>query len=180
MGSGKWVSQSAPYVIPAVNGAPDAWTAEAAVHGARGSNRLTFAGEAPAPAFVAEVFDIAAQSSVVVRRRVVYLNDAPMEIATSYYPEAIASGTPLENPRKIKGGAITYLAELGYVTKSVTEEVTAHMPDDDLRAELQLTEGEPVVTIHRANRDATGRTFQAEIMTAPAKTRRLRYEMEVG
>lgn len=180
MNSNNWVSVSTPYITPRASGAPDAWTEEAASRGGRGTNRLAFTGETPALPFVAEAFGIDEGAAVIARRRIVYLNEAPVEIATSYYPPRIASGTALELPRKIKGGSITLLAELGYTTVRVTEEVFAQDPTDDERSDLQLTEGEVVITIHRVNCDGDGTPFQVEIMTAPAKARRLRYEMEVG
>lgn len=180
MSSGKWMSVSAPYVVPRDSGAPDAWTEEAAKHGARGSNQLTFVGEVSAPRFVADAFGISEGDSVITRQRIVYLNDAPIEVASSYYPTSIASGTALEDTRKIKGGAITLLAELGHAAAHVSEEVFAHMPDAQHQHELLLQPDEPVITIHRTSVGEGGQPFQAEIMTAPAKTRRLRYEMEVG
>lgn len=176
----KWVSKSAPYLAPRAAGRPDAWTQEAAAHGARGTNRLDHVGQVSAPVFVAEAFAVEEGEPVVARRRLVYLDDAPMEIATSYYPTGIAAGTALAEHRKIKGGAITALAALGYATDSVVEEVVADMPDEETRKALAMGEGEPIITIHRVNRDAIGRVFQAEIMTTAASTRRLRYEMEVG
>ena len=176
----KWVSESAPYLKPQPDGAPDAWAADAASHGARGTNRLAFTGEAPAPPFVAEAFGLNDGDTVVIRRRIVYLDESPIEIATSYYPLGIAAGTALEEPNKIKGGAITFLGALGYTTTRVTEEVFAHPPTDEERSDLQLLDDEAVITIYRVNRDGDGTPFQAEIMSAPAKTRRLRYEMEVG
>lgn len=179
MSSGKWLSVSAPYVVPRESGAPDAWTEEAARHGARGTNRLSFAGVGPAPGFVATAFGISEGDPVITRQRIVYLNDKPIEIASSYYPTHIAAGTALEGNRKIRGGAITLLDELGYKATRVFEEVFAHMPDDQQQQELLLRPEEPAITIHRTSVDGSGQPFQTEIMTAPAKTRRLRYEMEV-
>lgn len=175
-----WVSQSAPYLTANGDGGPDTWTQEAAAHGSRGTNQLAHVGEVPAPVFVAEAFGIDSGGPVVERRRVVYLDDAPMEVATSYYPAEIATGTALAEPHKIKGGAITALAALGYATASVVEEVVAGMPDEEIRRALAMDDGEPIITIYRVNRDASGYVFQAEIMTTAASTRRLRYEMEVG
>ncbi|RAJ70241.1 UTRA domain-containing protein [Streptomyces sp. Amel2xB2] len=177
---GNWVSRSTPYLTPSTAGQADAWTQEAAAHGARGTNRLDHVGHVQAPAFVADAFGIDEGQPVVARRRIVYLDDAPMEIATSYYPLWIAADTDLAEPRKIKGGAITALASLGYTTASVTEDVVADMPDEETRAALDMDAGEPIITLYRSNRDADGTVFQAEIMTTAAATRRLRYEMEVG
>lgn len=175
-----WVSVSTPYITPRAAGETDAWTEEAARQGGRGTNRIAFAGQAPSPAFVARVFGIQGGEPVVARQRVVLLDERPVEIATSYYPLGIAAGTALAGPGKIKGGAVALLAEQGHVAAHVTEDVFAHMPTEEERSLLQLADGEPVLTIHRASWTAEGSIFQAEIMTAPAQVRRLRYEMEVG
>lgn len=180
MNSTNWVSVSTPYITPRASGETDAWTEDAARRGGRGTNEIAFAGEVASPAFVAEAFGINEGGPVVARRRIVRFNDKPVEIATSYYPTSIAAGTPLARPAKIKGGAVTLLAQLGYATAHVTEDVFAHEPSAEEQSDLQIGDGEAVVTIQRTSRSSDGGTFQAEIMTAPARARRLRYEMEVG
>lgn len=180
MPAGKWTSASMPYLTPRRAGATDAWTAEAAAFGARGSNRIVSAGECPAPKFVATAFDLEKDTPVIHRRRIVLQDEQPVEIATSYYPTGIASNTPLEEPQKIKGGAITLLGTLGYRAARVTEEVFAHPAADDESRALDLPRGEAVLSIQRVSYTEDGTPFQAEIMTAPATLRRLRYEMEVG
>lgn len=180
MASGDWVSASAPYVAPRHTGATDAWTEESAKHGHKGGQNLTFAGEIPAPPEVAEVLGITDGSVVVARRRVITLDDKPVELTDTYYPAAIATGTPLAEPRKIKGGAISLLAELGHNPNRVHEDVTARMPSTAEREALRLADREPVLILRRITTDMEGAPIQVDLMTMPATGRRLNYEMQVN
>ncbi len=178
--SGTWTGSSAAYVRPPAEGEPDAWRAEAAARGGRGTQRILQAGEVAAPAVVADLLDVAQGASVVVRRRVMYLDDEPIELTDTYYPLHIAAGTPLCGTAKIRGGAVRLLADLGYVGQRVSEDVGARMPEDEERDILRLGPGQPVLTLTRLTLDAGERPLQADLMTMPACRQRLRYEMTVG
>src|SRR5689334_20515735 len=102
-GSGDWLSPSAPYLSAPAVGQPDAWTAEAASTARRGSQRLLGAGEVLPPAPVAEALGVPSDEPVVVRRRLILLDDQPVELADSYYPLAIAGGTGLAAASRIRG-----------------------------------------------------------------------------
>jgi DNA-binding GntR family transcriptional regulator len=177
--SNEWTSTSMPYVAPLAGGA-EAWATEAASHGQRGTQTLAHAGEVAAPQRIAEALGIEGGDTVVVRRRVILADGAPVELADSYYPASIASGTPLAEPHKIKGGAVRLVAELGYATARVREDVTARMPSEGERAMLQMPTGEPVVVLERLSSTADGQPIQADIMITPASLRRLRYELKVA
>lgn len=109
MGTSEWVSTSMPYLTPREKGQPDAWGAETAARGRRGSQRIVHAGEIAAPPEIAELLGIAEGENVVVRRRVMYVDDAPCELTDTYYPVHIAQGTRLAGTAKIPGGAISLL-----------------------------------------------------------------------
>lgn len=174
----EWTSESMPYVTPHA-GDGDAWAAEAASHGGRGTQNLAHAGEIAAPRPIAQALGVKEGDAVVVRRRVIRLDDAPVELADTYYPTRVASGTPLAESRKIKGGAVNLLANLGYRTARVREDVTARMPTDHERSELQMTGVEPVLVLERVVIDGDGHPIQADVMVAPASLRRLRYDLKV-
>ncbi|MFE6894042.1 GntR family transcriptional regulator [Streptomyces sp. NPDC057694] len=176
-----WTSTSMPYLAPPVEGAPsDVWGAEASAQGRRGTQRIAQAGEVPAPPAVAALLGMEPGSPVVVRRRIIELDDTPCELTDTYYPADIARGTRLTGTGKIRGGAVALLAELGHVGVRVQEDVTAHMPDAEERAELHLAENEPVLHIARLTLDADGRPIQADLITMPARRQRLRYEIRIG
>ncbi len=114
----------------------------------------------------------------MVRQRVIYLDDQPTELTDTYYPVNVARGTPLEGTAKIRGGAVTLLAELGYTAHRVREEVSARMPTAAERQVLVLTDAEPVLCMTRVTLDADSRPFQVDTSVFPASGQRLRYEFE--
>jgi DNA-binding GntR family transcriptional regulator len=132
-----------------------------------------------APSEVAERLGGTAGEPVVVRRRVMYMNGVPTELTDTYYPLGVARGTPLAGTRKIPGGAVTLLAEMGYRAAWVHEEVYARMPDAGERDELALGEGQPVLCMTRVSEDGDGKPFQVDVSVFPAARQRLRYDMKV-
>ncbi|MDT3399011.1 UTRA domain-containing protein [Streptomyces sp. B1866] len=180
MKHGGWVSTSLSYVCLTEKGQPDPWQAEAAAQGGVGTQRIVQAGEVPVPALVADLLEVARDSPVVVRRRIMYLDDRPVELTDTYYPARVAAGTPLCGTAKIRGGAVALLAALGHVGRRVREDVEARMPDTAERAALRMDPGEPVLTLTRVTLDAEDRPIQADLMTMPAHRRRLRYELTMG
>jgi GntR family transcriptional regulator len=178
--SNEWVSASAPYIKPRPKMDGDAWAVEAAAQGSVGRQTLTAAGEERAPSSIAGYLGLAAGEAVIARHRTIYADDTPVELASTYYPLAIASGTALAEPRKIKGGAVTLLAELGYATARVREDITARMPTTEEQAALDAPADEPVLILTRLSLDENGRPLQADLMISPAKFRRLQYELKVA
>jgi DNA-binding GntR family transcriptional regulator len=176
----EWTSTSVPYLAPRASGATDAWTEEAAGTGHRGSQRIVHAGEVAAPTAVATMLRLTGGDPVVARRRIIELDGEPAELTDTYYPTDIASGTPLAATGKIRGGAVTLLATLGYVGVRVVENVTARMPGDEERAHLRLAAGEPVLQLSRTTYDAQDRPIQADLMVMPAGRQQLRYEIRIG
>jgi GntR family transcriptional regulator len=175
-----WVSSSLAYVAPSATG-EDAWAQEAAAQHASGTQKLTYAGVTAAPSAVVTALGLDGDApQVVVRRRLILLDGAPVELADTYYPLRVASGTALEQPRKIRGGAIAVLAELGWTAARVQEDVTARMAAPDELEALALTEPEPVIVLERVSFGRGDEPIQADVMVAPARLRRLRYELKVA
>ncbi|GCD37987.1 GntR family transcriptional regulator [Streptomyces chrestomyceticus JCM 4735] len=175
--SSKWSSgESLPYVTPRGVGEPDAWTAESACSG--GTQRLIGAGEASPPSEVRRALSLSDGEAAIVRRRVMYINDTPIELTDSWYPRRVAAGTALAEPRKIRGGAPTLLAELGYTTRFVTEEVGVRPVTSSESDRLGLTDGEGVLTLLRTTRTADREPIEVSLMVMKGP-RRIRYEIEV-
>jgi GntR family transcriptional regulator len=180
VGASGWVSTSLPYLTPRGTGQGDPWAAEAAARGRRGTQRIVHAGEVPAPADVAALFDVPEGEPVVVRRRLILLDDEPSELTDTYYPVAIAGGTRLAGTAKIPGGALALLAELGHVGVLVREDVTAGMPDEQERQALGAAREEPVLRLVRLTLDRDDRPIQVDRMVMPALRQRLRYQIRIG
>ncbi|MDQ7904700.1 UTRA domain-containing protein [Phytohabitans sp. ZYX-F-186] len=176
---GTWVSVSTPYVTPRSPGDREAWAAEAAQHGHTGTQRLIEVSEVAASPVVAEALRLAADEPVVVRRRLMLLDDKPVELTDSYYPTAIARGTPLAEPRKIPGGAVTLLAELGHRPRRITEDVSSREPTAHERAALALDPQEWVLRLIRVAATDSGQPVEASMITMKARHRHLRYQLTI-
>ncbi|MDN3264327.1 UTRA domain-containing protein [Streptomyces sp. CSDS2] len=180
MGDSVWVSTSMPYLTPREQGQSDAWGAEAAARGGKGSQRIVQAGEVPAQEEVAALLGLPVGETVVVRRRIIQFDGAPCELTDTYYPADVARGTPLAQKGKIPGGAVTLLAELGHIGRRVREDVTARLPSAEEREALRLAPDAPVLTLSRVTLDGEDRPIQVDMMVMPAHRQRLRYEMRIG
>ncbi|MCF3132451.1 UTRA domain-containing protein [Streptomyces olivochromogenes] len=168
-------TDSLAYVTPRAEGQVDAWSEESQ-H--RGSQRLTEVAEVDPPQEVAAALRLSPGEKAAVRRRVILLDGDPIELADSYYPLCIARGTALAEKRKIKGGAPTLLAELGYRARRVCEDLEFREADNFECTALVLPAGATVLTLLRATAGEGGSPFEVQHMVMKAP-RRLHYEVEV-
>lgn len=175
MSTARWVGSSLPYAT-AAGGARDDWAEEARRLGGRGTQQLGEVSEVAAPS---DVIEVLGADQVVVRRRVMLLDDRPVELTDSYYPVEIARGTALAEPRKIRGGAVRLLAELGHRPRLIREDVYAHRPTARERDALRLDDQGWTLRIFRVSSTETGLPVEVSVMTMPAESRRLRYEINV-
>lgn len=180
MGGREWTSTSVPYLAAPSAAQGDAWAAEAAAEGRRGSQRIVQAGEVEAPDMVAELLGLPAGQNLVTRRRIMYLDGEPCELTDTYYPVDIAGGTGLAGTAKIPGGASRLLADLGHVGDRVREDVTARVATGHEREQLLLDAGEPVLQLTRVTLDDADRPIQVDVMVMPPRRQKLRYEIRIG
>ncbi|MFI7644295.1 GntR family transcriptional regulator [Nonomuraea sp. NPDC049400] len=175
----QWTSTSSPYVRPRRSGEREAWVEEAAAQGRVGSNLLREVAEVQPPAEVAEALRLAEGESAVVRRRVVLLDGEPVELADSFYPPAIARDTPLAEQGKVRGGAVTLLANLGFHTRRVVETVGARPATEQERGLLHLGPHEWVLILTRVTLAEDEAPIEVTVMTMIATGRELRYEVTI-
>lgn len=171
-----WTSVSLPYVT---GDARNAWATEAQQHGHDGTHKLLAVQETdPSPAVVAAL-GLALGESAIVRRRVMLLDQHPVELTDSYYPPAIARRTRLADPRKIPGGAPALLTTLGYPARQVQEDVSARLATPAEQQALELEDGDCVLILFRITTTDGNRPIEASIMTMVARGRHLRYQLNI-
>ena len=175
MAENQRTSDSLDYVTARKEGQADAWTEEAKQ---RGGQRLTGVAEVTPPAAVAEALGLPEGGTAIVRRRSILLDEAVIELADSYYPAELANGTGLAEHRKIKGGAPTLLAELGYRPRHVSEDLEFREADEFEQAALDLPDGASVLHLLRTTSTEDGSPYEVQVMVMKAP-RRLHYEIEV-
>src|SRR5258708_30137771 len=126
-----WITASTPYLAPRAAGERDPWEREVAEAGHVGRHRLTLVGQFPAPDLVAERLGTDQGAPAILRRRLVTLDDRPVEIADSWYPLAVAEGTGLAEQKPIRGGALRLLADLGYTAARHVQDLAIADPAAD-------------------------------------------------
>lgn len=173
-----WVDVSAPYLKPRAAGETDAWADESARQGRLGTQQLREVAEVVAPDDVAEALGIERGERVVVRRRTMLLDHEPFELTDSYYPLSIATGTPLAEPRKVRGGAPTVLAEIGKQPSRVHEHVSTR-PPTDLERDLLGLGDQWVLVLFRTVMAEDGAPVEVSVMTMVPTGRRLSYELSL-
>ncbi|MFI5491271.1 UTRA domain-containing protein [Actinoplanes sp. NPDC051859] len=129
----------------------DAWAAEAAAQGKVGTQRLLVVETVPASDEVRTALRISAGAHVVVRRRLILADEKPVEVAASFYPASIAAGTPLAENKKIRGGAVRILADVGLPLEESIERVTAERPTAEDVVVLNIAADEPLIVIRRVS-----------------------------
>lgn len=174
------IGTSAWYVEPRSSEQVDAWSEELAQAGQRGSQQLKQVEETVPPPIVAQALTLPPGEPVVARRRVMLVEEEPVELTDSYYPRAVASGTGLALMKKIRGGAPTLLAELGYVAGEVVEDLCVRQASADEARELQLSEETLVIELVRVSTTAEGVPFEVSVMVMRPEGRRFRYRLKAG
>jgi len=172
--AGPWTSVSMPYVS---GQRADTWAAEAAEHGGTGTQTLLGVEEVAASSTVAEMLGLTAGAAVVVRRRLMLFDNHPVELVDSYYPATIARGTRLAELRKVPGGAVALLADLGHPPRRVREDVSARLATPHERAALELGDPSCVLLLARTLSTDNDVPVEASVMTMVADGRQLRYEL---
>jgi DNA-binding GntR family transcriptional regulator len=168
---------SNPYVVA---GSGDAWSAEAAAAGRRGTQRLLDVSVISPDDEIRAALGVPDDQQVVCRSRLMLLDDVPVEIADSFYPGDFAIGSPLASRGKIRGGAVTALAEVGHAAAEVVETVTARLPDKSEMDLLAIASGEPLIVLSRISYDARGRAVEYAVNRMIAsRTTPLVYRMRV-
>ena len=119
------------------------------------------------------------EANVIVRRRRMYANDVPVQLAPSYMPADIAEGTALAEVDSGPGGIISRFADLGHAQVRVTEAVRARRPTEDEADFLRLDDGQFVTEIWHVGWTAEGRAVEVCVHAVPAYLWVLEYEMPV-
>ena len=171
------LDDSVDYLSPASPGSADAWTQKT---GNRGSQVLRDVSEEAASGDVAEALGLPEGASVVVRRRTMLLDGDPVELTDSFYPASWANGTPLADKGKVRGGAPTVLAELGFSPAEALEDVTVTPATEGEAELLALPVGAPVLRVFRVVFTVAGSPFEVSKMAMVPEGRHLRYKVRVG
>jgi GntR family transcriptional regulator len=175
-----WRVVSSRYLSVPVEGERDRWTSEGAKEGRRTGQEITFVGEVEPTDEVADCLRLPDAGTAVVRRRVMFLDDEPVELAETYYPTDLVRGSRIMDEGKIPRGARAVLAELGYPPRRAHEVVYTRMPTPDESRALRLSVGTPVFHVVRTVLSDDDRPIEVGVMVLGGDRNRLEYELPVG
>jgi GntR family transcriptional regulator len=129
------------------------------------------------PTRVAELLGISANEvSAVVRERKMFVDDVPVQIATSYIPLDIAAGTAIEQEDSGPGGIISRFAELGHAQARITEHIEVRPPAAEEATFLRMTEDQRVFDVTHVGWTSEDRAVEVALHVMPTHQWQLDYE----
>ncbi len=134
----------------------------------------------PASAEIAALLGTEPGSPVVTRRRRMYGNDVPVQLATSFLPGDIASGTALASADPGPGGIYSRLADLGHEPVRYSESVRVRLPAEDEASFLVMDAEQRVLALRRVASAAGGLVVEVNEIVLPAHQWELHYEWAAG
>lgn len=174
-----WRVVSSRYLSVPPEGERDRWTSEGEKDGRRADQQITFVGEVDPPDDVADNLRLPDAAKAVVRRRVMLLDDDPVELADTYYPADLVRGTRITDARKVPRGGRAVLADLGYPPRRALEVVYTRMPTPDEARALRLSAGTPVFRVVRTVLSDGDRPIEVDVMILGGDRNRLEFEVPV-
>ncbi|WP_394615560.1 GntR family transcriptional regulator [Lentzea sp. JNUCC 0626] len=129
-----------------------------------------------APASIAEVLELDENATVVVRRRTYVVDDKPVQVATSYYPESLVAGSAITEVNTGDGGAYARLRDLGHEPVKFREELRVRTPREAERKALDLTPDMPIVLITRTAYTASDQPVEISEMVLDSAAYILEYK----
>jgi hypothetical protein len=101
-------------------------------------------------------------------------------LCDSYYPAEWASGTPIEQPERIRGGVYALIEDpAGPIRRQIarsTDDLIARMPTHEEAVELDLPPGVPVVRVLRTVFDSADLPVEVQDSVMAADRHEFRYE----
>lgn len=134
--------------------------------------------EVQPPGEVAEGLGLPEGGTAIMRRRLMRYNGEPVELDWSYYPADLATGTPLAQRRKIRGGAPRVLEELGFPQREMVDTVSVRPPTREEIEALDLPEV-PVIRQFRVIYSDDRRPVEAAVFVKGSHLYQLRYRLPV-
>lgn len=120
---------------------------------------------------------IAAGDETTVRRRVIYADEQPVQLATSRLPRAVTRGTAIERKNTGAGGTYARLEEAGHELGRFEERVTTRLATTEEMAALNLAPGSPVLAITRIAYEVSGEPVELNDMVLTGDRYELVYDL---
>jgi hypothetical protein len=136
---------------PAVRGSVSLFLVEAERQGIKPDRKMLYIGLEPANEHVAACLQVEPGADVVARRKLMYANDVPVRIATSFFRTDLFADTRMNQPEFVRPTLQSALEDLGYRFGHAEEHLTARRPTVFEWETLELDPDEWIVQILRAS-----------------------------
>jgi GntR family transcriptional regulator len=163
-------------IPPRGDGSGSSFAEEMRKAGLDPSTKLVQAELIQPPAEVARRLDMGDGEQALIRKRHMFADGRPVQIAASYIPLAVAGGAELAYPDTGPTGIYERLAERGYRVKRFTEEIESRRPSAEEAEFLRISRTQHVLEVTRLACDSAGRVLEVTINVFPSNLWRLSYE----
>lgn len=138
---------------PEVRGSASLYLAEARRQGIVAGRRMLYVGPEVAPPRVAACLGLDESEHAFARRKLMFADDVPVRVATSWFRRDVVEGSPLAAADFIPGGLEGALRDLGYRFGRAEETLRVRRATADEARTLRIDEDEPVAEVLRASFD---------------------------
>lgn len=140
------------------------------------SNKLIQAEAIKPPAIIAQRLNISESEETLIRKRHMFADERPVQIAASYIPLSIAGSVDLAFPDTGPTGIYERLAERGHQVVRFVEEIESRRPTDEEADFLHISSAQYVLEVVRFAYDRIGKPLEVVINVFPSQLWRLTYE----
>lgn len=143
--------------------------------GVKPRTELVHWGAAEPPSEIAEVLRLVEGEETLVRKRHMFAEEKPVQIATSYIPMSVAGSVDIAMPDTGPSGMYARLAERGYGPVRFTEDIEVRSSTQEEAEFLNIAAGQPVFAVLRTAIDEDDRPVEACMNILAALQWRLSY-----
>lgn len=128
------------------------------------------------PVSVAQRLDLGSDGQTLIRKRHMFADDRPVQIAASYIPMSVAGSVELAFPDTGPTGIYERLANRGFYVARFAEEIESRRPNEEEADFLRISESQHVLEVTRLAYDRVGRVLEVTVNVFPSQLWRLSYE----
>jgi GntR family transcriptional regulator len=163
-------------IPPRGDGSGSSFAEEMRKAGLEPSTKLVQAELIQPPAEVARRLDMAEGEQALIRKRHMFADGRPVQLAASYIPLTVAGGVDLAYPDTGPAGIYARLGERGYQVKRFVEEVQSRRPTGEEAGFLRISRTQHILEVTRLACDSAGRVLEVTVNVFPSNLWRLSYE----
>jgi GntR family transcriptional regulator len=144
------------------------------------STELVQAEAITPPEAIAKRLELGDSEEALIRRRHMFADGQPVQLASSYIPMSIAGSADLAYPDTGPTGIYARLADRGHKVVKFAEEIEARYPSQEESAFLRISPPDSVLEVTRLAYDRVGKPLEVVVNVFPANLWRLSYEWSTG